>query len=143
MPLLIVNSRARVAAASAGLFNGCVDNKTIRRENLLGLLKQRKYDADFARAYDLSDRLISQIKNGTREMGDDLARKMEKAMGKPKGWMDSLQFRSAEDELGAQEAMQILQGLTAEDRDAWMKHGRLLSQKGPKGPGNPFGNGTQ
>lgn len=142
--LLKVNSYLRVALTSGPLSNGHVDSKTIRRENLLGILKEYRYDADFARAYDLSEGLISQIKNGTRKIGDDLARKIEDRMKKPKGWMDSLQFRSAEDEMSTQEAVQILQALTDEDRESWLKHGRLLSQRGPKGPNNPFGGpGTQ
>lgn len=42
------------------------------------------------------DRYLSQIKTGTREMGDELAADFEKVYGKPKGWMDHVGSSSVE-----------------------------------------------
>lgn len=42
------------------------------------------------------DRYLSEIRNGTREMGDALARDIEKAFTKPNGWMDQMGVSSPE-----------------------------------------------
>lgn len=112
-----------------------VDSKTIRRANLRGVLRDARdtglNDAEFARKYDLSDRLISQYKNGTRNIGDRFVRALESKMGKPVGWFDTPHYPTAEDRLEAHEAMQILHSLSDKDREAWLKHGRLLVNSTP------------
>jgi hypothetical protein len=118
---------------------GTMDISEIRRANMLGLLADFRTLEELAEHYDLVANYLSQIKSGSRNMGDRFARGWEKKMGKPRGWFDTLQFHSPDEAMGGLEAMQIFQSLSEEDREAWLKHGRLLGKNTPKGPGNPFG----
>lgn len=95
--LLDCNSFLQVAPSSKRLSNIHMDILMIRRQNLIGLLqsmrsKTIRNDADFARMLEMSDRLISQWKNGTRGIGHASARKLEERLKKPRGWMDQAQF---------------------------------------------------
>ena len=72
--------------------------KEIRLHNLLGLIEKSGLSKGaFAAKIETSPAYISQIisKKTKRGMGDFVARKMELALRKPKGWMDSL--HAAED----------------------------------------------
>ena len=68
----------------------------IRRENLLLAVKRLKTMAALAEQAGVSSAYLSQIKNRTPEsktgkpkaMGDDVARKIERAIMEPLGWMD-------------------------------------------------------
>lgn len=137
--LLDCNSNALVADGRRLLFNPGVDNKTIRRLNLEYLIGERETIANLAKLYDLNESLLSQVKNGTRNMGDRLARKMEEAMAKPTGWMDVPHFKSQEQAVEYAELMHIYDALPEGEREAWLKLGRSLVERGPKGPNNPFG----
>lgn len=118
-----------------------MDIKEIRRENLNGLIGASEGKiARLARATGQDPSTLSQIKNGHRDMGHDIARSLEAALEKPKGWMDHRQFVTGDDTVIANELMQIREGLSAEDLEAWLKHGRLLMKNQPRGPNNPFGN---
>lgn len=90
--------------------------------------------------------VLSQIKGG-KNMGAKLARDVEAGMGKPKGWMDVAQFRAVDQTMEAKEAAQLAMNMSEEDREHWLRTGRLLAQTAKRGPGNPFGNtpkgGTQ
>jgi hypothetical protein len=130
----------RIHGADWMLCNLQMDNKTIRRINLIGLIAEFGTIEALARATGSVANYLSQIKSGSRNMGDALARQMESRMAKEMGWMDSPHFASPEATMSATEALQILDALSAEDREAWMRHGRLLVEgKTAKGVSNPFG----
>jgi transcriptional regulator with XRE-family HTH domain len=73
------------------------DINTIRRENLLRLLKEAGTQERLAERCEVSHIYLNQIKNmrpdpttgKIRNVGNQLARKLEKGMGKPQGWMDT------------------------------------------------------
>lgn len=135
-----VNSTKRTHLVSNWRFNPCVDNKTIRRLNLLGLIDQHGTIARLAKATNSVANYLSQVKNGHRDMGDDQARRLEAALSKEKGWMDTPQFGSPDEAMSQTEALQILQSLKAGDREAWLRHGRLMVENNTeRGPHNPFG----
>lgn len=69
----------------------------IRRRNLLALMHRYAHreglagpgaDKAFAIAMDLNPKFLSQLKTGHRNMGTQIARKIEDKVGKPEGWMD-------------------------------------------------------
>lgn len=69
-----------------------MDIKQIRHANLLLLLAPKDMSAEaFAHACGSSSSAISQVKNKTRNIGDNLARRIEEAMNKQHGWMDTPQ----------------------------------------------------
>jgi len=69
----------------------------IRRENLLKAVKMAGSATKLAQMADISAMAISQIKNQSpdsktgkpKSMGDAIARKIERAVGKEEGWMDT------------------------------------------------------
>lgn len=75
-----------------------MDINETRRENLLKLLadyRDRVNDGrehgllrDFGIASGVSDRQLSHLKSGRRNLGTATARLMEKSLGLPHGWMD-------------------------------------------------------
>ncbi len=69
-----------------------MESKEIRLINLRKLLKEAKTAAWLAKTAKTSPAYISQILSPRSKgnIGDKLARKLEKATGKPKGWLDSL-----------------------------------------------------
>lgn len=70
--------------------NRPVDIHDIRKANLILLRAEFDTAAALAEAAGTSPSYISQIvsKKATREIGDDLARRLEKAAHKERGWMD-------------------------------------------------------
>ncbi|MET3232236.1 UNVERIFIED_ORG: SOS-response transcriptional repressor LexA [Burkholderia sp. 1263] len=72
-------------------------NDEIRRDNLLIAIKRLRTAVALAEKADVSAAYLSQIKNQTPEsktgkpkaMGDDVARKIEIALGESLGWMDT------------------------------------------------------
>lgn len=66
--------------------------KDIRLENLAALVfksaRQSGQVKEFAIAHDLSRSHVSQMLNGHRAMGDEVARRIEDAQRLPRGWMD-------------------------------------------------------
>lgn len=135
-----VNSFSRTHSVRALLLNYCMDNKTIRRINLDGLIAQFETIEALAKATNTVANYLSQIKGGSRKMGDATARKLERALDKEPGWIDVLHFASPDDAMSATEALQILDSLSEDDREAWMKHGRLLVEGNTaRGANNPFG----
>lgn len=70
--------------------NSGMENKDIRRQNLLLLVKEHGTLKSLADATDSAPAHLSQIKNGMREMGDAVARRIEAMTNKPRGWMDTL-----------------------------------------------------
>lgn len=67
--------------------------KDIRVDNLRALVfkngKQSGQIKDFAIAHDLNRSHVSQMLNGHRAMGNEIARQIEGSLGLPYGWMDS------------------------------------------------------
>ena len=73
--------------------------KEIRRANLARLLAEHDFDTDFAEACDLAPAHVSQMKNGTRKMGDEVAQRIEKKKRLPPGYMDQQHPGVGEDRL--------------------------------------------
>lgn len=61
--------------------------REIRRDNLIRLLSNHKSQRQFAESVGLVPSLISQLVNGTRSMGEDVARRIEQALGLSAGFM--------------------------------------------------------
>lgn len=59
-----------------------------RKANLTLLIKEAGGPSQLARECDIPKSHISAITHGARNVGDDLASKLESVMGKPPGWMD-------------------------------------------------------
>lgn len=74
-----------------------MDVKQIRKTNILKLYEQHGGPAGLARKVGTSESYLSQITSdkGTRNIGDQLARKIEKALALPRGWMDMLAFQAS------------------------------------------------
>lgn len=105
-------------------------NQDIRRANLLLLIEEvarelktaRGAAAELAKRTGVAGPQISQVKAGklhqggkSRSLGDDIARKLERGMSKPKGWMDVEHHQevSARDS----ETLAVLRALTPDQRD--------------------------
>lgn len=65
-----------------------MDNKEIRTENLKNLIQGFRTLKEFADFADMDASQVSQLKNRHGNIGDNIARKLEKKFKKPKGWMD-------------------------------------------------------
>lgn len=79
-------------------------HETVRLSNLEILVAEAGSAAALARLASTSESYLSQIRNqlttpkGTpRGVGDDLAAKLERAMGKPNGWMDETHLVATEE----------------------------------------------
>ena len=59
----------------------------VRRQNLVLLVGTGSW-AEFARRVDTDPNHLYTVKNGHRNLGMELARRIEKVVGKPRGWMD-------------------------------------------------------
>jgi hypothetical protein len=76
--------------------------------------------------------VLSQYKGG-KPIGTRMARLIEEAMKKEKGWMDSLQSGKIDEAMDAKEAGQIAMNIaTAEEREIWLSMGRALAAKNGK-----------
>lgn len=81
----------RIPSKRMGVLNRLImENKEIRRANLLLLIDEAptKKIRELAELTGVPENYISQIKGGTRKMGDDVARQLEQGMKKPVGWID-------------------------------------------------------
>ena len=90
---------------SVSLNRGRIEPMTIneiRYQNLLMLISEQKTAKALAEQCGVNESNLSQIKNkkiGTKgkkakQVGDDLARQLEKGTNKPEGWMDREQSQS-------------------------------------------------
>jgi SOS-response transcriptional repressor LexA len=70
-----------------------MESKEARRHNLLLLEEQFRSLAELERRTDgeVTASYLSQVKNQYRKMGDDVARRLERALDKAVGWMDQPQ----------------------------------------------------
>lgn len=72
--------------------------------------------------------VLSQYKGG-KPMGSKIARLIEEAMKKPKGWMDAL--RQADEAMESKEAGQIAMNIAdVELRELWLSTGRAYAARG-------------
>lgn len=90
-----VNSNLRLPINSMALFNGEMDAHDIRRANLLDLIRQFGTIKALAEHTGTDAAVLSQIKNTHREMGNDIARRIEQALGHAHGWMDAMHGHAA------------------------------------------------
>lgn len=99
-----------------------MEAKEIRRGNMEALALVEGGLTGLAERAGTSDRLLSQIRNGTRNMGARLARKFEERLGIPHGWMDVEHAPSAADTSGeiafsrVEQPMLALYGLAADQQ---------------------------
>lgn len=87
-----VFSNLPISQTDKKLLNEGMDVKEIRRENLRALLNEFGTATALASAAGTDAAYLSQIKSTKtkREIGDNLARRLEKAANKDRGWMDQL-----------------------------------------------------
>lgn len=71
-----------------------MDSKDIRRANLLSLAEEHGSMRAVADVTETDATYLRNIKNRVRDMGDDIARRIEEKLNKPRGWMDRLQVPS-------------------------------------------------
>lgn len=123
------------------LFNaGMKENKAVRRANLLGLIKEFDTIEALAEATGTVANYLSQVKNGTREMGDRVARKLEAGLEKEKGWIDADQYGGVESLMDQSEMLEIIRALSSEEREELLKHARLLLRaRGAHDAAEPYG----
>ncbi len=69
--------------------------KAIRRANLVALLEQHDRDVDFAELCGLAPGHLSQMKTSKREVGDEVAARIEQRLRLEPGWMDRDHSRRA------------------------------------------------
>ena len=65
-------------------------NKEIRRANLMRLLTEFRSIEAFSEKTKMNPQHVSQLKNGSRGIGDKVAEKIEKALGLEDGYLDEL-----------------------------------------------------
>jgi transcriptional regulator with XRE-family HTH domain len=93
-------------------------NGEIRRDNLLIAIRRKKTAAQLAADAGISAAYLSQIKKRAPEsstgkakkLGDDVAAKIEQALGEPPGWMD---VSHPEQYVGDEEDSQVEMGLVS------------------------------
>lgn len=71
-----------------------MDSFDIRRENLMELAKQYKRQNLFCEMIEMNPSYMSQIKSRRKNVGDQIARMVEKKLGLPHGYMDLLKTKS-------------------------------------------------
>lgn len=78
-----------------------MENKEIRRANMLALADQNGGLQGLADKTKTDAKYLSQVKNRWqgRGMGDDVARRIEEELGKERGWMDTLHAAPGADEV--------------------------------------------
>lgn len=111
-------------------FNSRVNRKEIRLNNLRKLIGEAKSAAELARKVGTDPAYLSQLVNrvptpkGTiRGVGDVLVDRLEKAMGKPTGWMDQ-DHSKAKTEYSERERMimEMFRGLSEEGKKDIQRH---------------------
>ena len=88
----LVNSLLLVQEDSNVLFNHSMDNKERRRQHLLIAITRAGSIEELAASTEANPKHLSQLKNGTRGIGDKFARKMESKLGlRPGAWDQPLE----------------------------------------------------
>ena len=94
-----------------------MDVNEIRRKNLVALIKEhggQKSLAELVRP--TAPGYISQLVNGTRNVGGTTARRFEKQLGKPHGWMDQPHEKDSQSVAIAEETVPHASGSPPIDR---------------------------
>lgn len=116
--LNVVNSESHISMFSAMLFNARMQtNDEVRRQNLEIAIKRSGSATKLAEAAKTSAAYLSQIKNRTpdsksgtpKTMGDDMARRIEAAIGEQPGWMD-VPHGKGEQPRAPEDVLQLLPG---------------------------------
>jgi transcriptional regulator with XRE-family HTH domain len=100
----------------------------IRRRKLLALRAEYKTFEALEDKTGVAASYLSQIKNGTRNMGNRVARKIELKIGQQRGWMD----RADETSLPQDELALLLQ--YRQSKESALKEARAKRKKKPTGP---------
>jgi hypothetical protein len=66
-----------------------MENKDLRREKLKAIIAGFRTLKDCGEALGVEPVVLSQLKNGHRNVGQAIARRIEAKLGKPRGWMDT------------------------------------------------------
>jgi hypothetical protein len=85
----MVNSKPLISLPSRVISNFFMNIKDIRRNNLLVLKKEFGSFAALAKRTNTDASYLSQVNIKARDMGHDVARRIEAALGKTPGWMDA------------------------------------------------------
>lgn len=110
----------------------------IRRDNARALAAQTGTPADFARKLGMGDSQVSQLigENPVKNIGNIIARRIEEAFGKEKGWMDTLHYRPASaTESAVKQHVPDYHVLSAEHSDAEVGRIEYWDAKGSCGGG--------
>lgn len=67
-----------------------MDISDIRRKNLADLVQRIGSQRKAGQLFGISESLMSQYKNGMKDIGNDQARRIETASGIERGWMDQV-----------------------------------------------------
>lgn len=67
-----------------------MEAKHIRLQNLMELAQQYKKTSDFCDKIEMSPSYYSQVKTGKKAIGDEVARRTERLLGIPLGFMDTI-----------------------------------------------------
>jgi hypothetical protein len=84
----LINSNPLIADSVVSCYVIDMDVRESRAENLVTLLRQYESLREFAERAELAAPHVSQMKNGVRRMGDEVARRIEARLGLLHGWMD-------------------------------------------------------
>lgn len=119
-----------ISHLAKGSHNAHMDSHSIRRQNLLQLIGEAGSKAELARRAGVSEAYLSQVTSDKtkRNMGADVARRIEKAMRRRAGWMD-LQHSLAEPAQNSRASIVWVPVLT------WEEAGKLGSSVMDRRPG--------
>lgn len=111
-------------------------NNEIRKLNLLLLIDEVGKKSDLAKIADTDPAYISQIlsKKNPRNIGDDLARKLEKGCRKPRGWMDTYHDKTPTKQTALQQPTDsnAAPTTTLEDNGQWTELAHLMATATPR-----------
>ncbi len=73
-----------------------VRNKEVRLANFLKLSEGYKKISEYCEVIGIAPSYFSQVKRGSKVIGDEIAERVENALGLPQGWMDTQHKNEAE-----------------------------------------------
>jgi hypothetical protein len=113
----------------------------IRRDNLEQLIRQHGSLAELndKLALTRTDATLSQIRNQSlssrgkrRSMGDELARRIERALGLEAGWMDNVHYATDDRQLRIQHALAVMESMEDWQVDQAIKILDTIAEPAPK-----------
>lgn len=66
-----------------------MENKKLRHQKFKSIAAQHASLVELGHVLDMNPRRLSQLKNGSKQIGDRTARHIEAKLGKHSGWMDT------------------------------------------------------